>query len=120
MPMLPLIVLLLSAMLAGLVLGVLHLKQIRKPVLIGLHMLLGFGALAVLVFVLKGVPAGDGLATSDLGSFSAGFLALAGFVGLLAPIVSRGSRLMSNAMLFAHVGAGVVGVMFCMAWLSIP
>jgi hypothetical protein len=45
-------------------------------------------------------------------------MALAAFVGLLTPILGRRSRLTANAMLVAHGGAGLAGVLLCMAWLS--
>ncbi len=118
MPMFPFIVLPLAAMALGLVLGVLHLRGIRKPMLIGLHLLLGFGALELLVVMLKGTPNGDGLPAGDFGNVSAGFLALAGFIGLLTPILGRRSHLTANAMLLAHAGAGLAGVLLCMAWIS--
>ncbi len=118
MPMFPFIALPLAAMALGLVLVVLHLRGIRKPLLIGLHLLLGLGALEVLVVLLKGAPGSDGLPAGDFGNVAAGFLALAAFIGLLTPILGRRSRLTGNAMLLAHVSAGVAGVLLCIAWAS--
>jgi hypothetical protein len=118
MPVFPFILLPLSAMAMGLLLLVLHLRGIRKPVLIGLHLLLGFGALELMVFLLKGTSDSDGLPAGDFGNVSAGFLALAGFLGLLTPILGRRSRLTANSMLLAHGCAGVAGVLLCMAWVS--
>ena len=118
MPMFPFIALPLAAMALGLVLFVLHLRGIRKPLLIGLHLLLGLGALEVLVVLLKGAPGSDGLPAGDFGNVAAGFLALAAFIGLLTPILGRRSRLTGNAMLLAHVSAGVAGVLLCIAWAS--
>ena len=118
MPMFPFIVLPLAAMALGLVLVILHLRGIRKPLLIGLHLLLGLGALELLVVLLKGTPSSDGWPAGDFGNVAAGFLALAAFIGLLTPILGRRSRLTANAMLVAHVGAGVAGVVLCIAWAS--
>jgi hypothetical protein len=118
MPVFPFILLPLSAMALGVMLAICHLRSIRKPMLIGLHLLLGFGALELMVVLLKGTPNGDVLPAGDFGNVSAGFMALAGFLGLLTPILGRRSRLTANAMLLAHGGAGVAGVLLCMAWLS--
>ena len=87
MPMFPFILLPLAAMALGLVLAVFHLRGIRKPMLIGLHLLLGLGALEIMVVLLKGTPSSDGLPAGDFGNVSAGFLALAAFIGLLTPIL---------------------------------
>ena len=118
MPMVPLILLPLAAMALGLVLVVLRLRGLRKPVLIGLHLLLGLGALELLVVLLKDGSSDDGLPAAAFGNVAAGFLALAAFIGLLTPILGRRSRLTANAMLFAHGSAGVAGVLLCIAWAS--
>ena len=118
MPMFPFIALPLAAMALGLVLVVLHLRGIRKPFLIGLHLLLGLGALEVLVVLLKGTGSSEGFPAGDFGDVAAGCLALAAFVGLLTPILGRHSRLVANAMLVAHGSAGVAGVILCIAWAS--
>ena len=118
MPMFPFIALPLATMALGLVLVVLRIREIRKPLLIGLHLLLGLGALEVLVVLLKGTSGSDGLPAGDFGNVAAGCLALAAFVGLLTPILGRRSRLTANAMLVAHGSAGVAGVLFCIAWAS--
>ena len=118
MPMFPFLALPLAAMALGLVLVGLHLRGIRKPVLIGLHLLLGLGALEVLVVLLKGTGSSDGLPAGDFGDIAAGCLALAAFIGLLTPILGRGSRVKANAMLVAHVSAGFAGVVLCIAWAS--
>ena len=118
MPMLLFLMLPLAAMALGLVLVACRLRGIRKPVLIGLHLLLGLGALELLVVTLKGTPGADGLPAGDFGNVAAGCLALAAFIGLLTPILGRGSRLTANAMLVAHGSAGVAGVLLCIAWAS--
>ena len=118
MPMFPFLALPLAAMALGLVLLVFRLRRIRKPMLIGLHLLLGLGALELLVVMLKGAPGNEGLPAGDFGDVAAGFLALAAFIGLLTPILGRRSRLTANAMLVAHVSAGLAGVLLCIAWAS--
>ncbi len=118
MPMFPFLILPLAAMALGVVLVGLHLRGIRKPVLIGLHLLLGLGALEILVVLLKGTPSADGLPAGDFGNVAAGLLALAAFIGLLTPIFGKRSRLIANAMLVAHGSAGVAGVLLCIAWAS--
>jgi len=113
--MLSFLLLPLTAMALGLVLVMLRLRGLRKPLLVGLHLLSGLGALELLVVLLKGSP---GLPAGDFGNVAAGFLALAGFIGLLTPILGRRSRLTANAMLMAHGGAGLAGVLLCIAWAS--
>jgi hypothetical protein len=115
MQMLPFLVLPLAAMALGLVLLVIRLRGMRKPLLVGLHLLLGLGALELLVVLLKGSP---GLPAGDFGNVAAGFLALAAFIGLLTQILGRRSRLTANAMLLAHGSAGLAGVLLCIAWAS--
>jgi len=118
MPMFPFIVLPLAVLAVGLFLVSLHLRGLRKPVVIGLHVLLGFGALELLVVLLKGTPNGEALPAGDFGNVAAGFLALAGFLGLLTPILGRRSRFTASTMLMAHGGAGLAGVLLCIAWAS--
>jgi len=118
MPMFPFIVLPLAVLAVGLFLVSLHMRGIRKPVVIGLHVLLGFGALELLVVLLKGTPNGEALPAGDFGNVAAGFLALAAFFGLLTPILGRRSHLTARAMLLAHGSAGLAGVLLCIAWVS--
>ena len=118
MPIFPLIILPIAVMAVGFILFAFHLRGIRKPMMIGLHVLLGFGALELMVVLLKGTPSGDTLPAGEFGNVAAGFLALAGFLGLLTPILGRRSALTARTMLMAHGGAGLAGVLFCIAWVS--
>jgi hypothetical protein len=118
MPIFPFMILPLAVLAVGLVLVVYYLRGIRKPIVIGLHVLLGFGALELLVMLLKGTPNGDSLPAGDFGNVSAGFFALAGFIGLLTPILGRRSHKTALALLWAHGSAGFAGVVFCIAWVS--
>ncbi|NDA46223.1 MAG: hypothetical protein EBY21_02890 [Alphaproteobacteria bacterium] len=118
MPIFPFILLPLAVMIVGFVLVAYYLRGIRKPMIIGLHVLLGFGALEVIVVLLKGTPSGESLPAGDFGNLAAGLLALAGFLGLLSPILGRRSRQTAVLMLLAHGSAGFAGVLLCMAWAS--
>ena len=68
MPIFPFILLPLAVMAVGFVLVAYYLRGIRKPMVIGLHVLLGFGALELMVMLLKGTPDGDTLPTGDFGN----------------------------------------------------
>lgn len=118
MPIFPFILLPLAVLAVGLVLLAFYLRDIRKPVLIGLHVLLGFGALEVMVMLLKGTPNGESLPAGEFGNLSAGFFALAGFIGLLSPILGRRSHKTALGLLLAHGSAGLVGVLLCIVWIS--
>jgi len=118
MPIFPFILLPLAVMAVGFVLVAYYLRGIRKPMVIGLHVLLGFGALELMVMLLKGTPDGDTLPAGDFGNLAAGLLALAGFLGLLSPILGRRSHTIALSMLWAHGSAGLAGVLLCIAWAS--
>ena len=102
----------------GAYLLLLYTRGVRKPVLIGFHLLLGFGGLETLVVLLKGTPNSDGIPAGPYGNIAAGFLALAAFSGLLAPIIGRRSNGAANLMVITHVGMGLAGLALCIAWAS--
>lgn len=118
MPINPFILLPLGTMALGVVLLARLWQGKRKPVLVGLHLLFGFGTLEMVVIMLKGWPIGEATPAGDFGNIAAGLLALAAFFGLLSPVLRSGSRIKSNAMLIAHGSAGLAGVLLCIAWMS--
>jgi hypothetical protein len=118
MTTIPVIALLVAAAALGAYLLLLYVRGVRKPVLIGLHLLLGFGGLETLVVLLKGTPNSDGFPAGPYGNVAAGFLALAAFSGLLAPIIGRRSNGTANLMVITHVGMGLAGLALCLAWVS--
>ena len=118
MTSIPVLALLVAAALLGAYLLLLYTRDVRKPVLIGFHLLLGFGGLETLVVLLKGTPNSDGIPAGPYGNIAAGFLALAAFSGLLAPIIGRRSNGAANLMVITHVGMGLAGLALCIAWAS--
>jgi hypothetical protein len=90
----------------------------RRTVFIGLHILSGFVSLEMAVILLKGWPVGDAVPAGEYGNFAVAALAFAGFAGLVRPILAKGSKPLSYALLAIHLGAGLTGVALCMTWLS--
>ena len=118
MKALPVIVLLGAAALLGIYLGYQYLRRTRsRPVLIGLHLLLGAGGLEVLAVVLRGAPDGTSVVAGRLGNAGAGLVALALFSGLLAPMIGRRSRETMNVALATHVGVALVGCALVLVWI---
>ncbi len=92
----------------GLYLGWLYLRGIRrKPVMIGLHLLLGAAGLETMVMMLRGLPNGETSAAGAFGGIAAGLLAAAMFSGLIAPMLCRGSRRTANLVVASHWVAGL-------------
>ena len=118
MPINPLILLPLGTMALGFILLARRWRGKRKPILVGLHLLLGLGTLEMVVILLKGWPIGEAIPAGAFGNISAGLLALAAFFGLLTPVFGSGSQFKANAMLLAHGSAGLAGVLLCIAWMS--
>jgi hypothetical protein len=82
---------------------------------IGIHLLLGAGALEQLVILLPGLEATHSRAT---GVTAAGCLALALALGLVTSLWARGSRQASNIMVAAHAGVGAAGFLLFLAWAA--
>ena len=118
MTAIPVLVILTAAVLLGLYLGLLYLRGDRKPALIGFHLLLGVGGLEALVMLLHGTP--DGSTTPDdgsLGMTAAAFFAAALISGLTAALLRR-SPVTANVILATHAGAGTIGFVLFLAWMS--
>jgi hypothetical protein len=90
----------------------------RRTVFIGLHILFGFVSLETVVTLLKGWPVGDAVPAGEYGNWAVSALAFAAFAGLLRPIIAKGSKAASYAMLAIHGSAGMAGVVLSIAWLS--
>ncbi len=114
----PIVAILGAAVAAGAVNFGLRLRGQRRPMLIGLHLLLGIGGLEVLVFFLKDINGGEGVPAGPWGNIAAGLLAIAVFIGLLSPIVAKNSRPLSNALLVAHVASGALGAITAFIWMN--
>jgi len=114
----PVVVLFGAAVCLGLILGLQYLRGVRsKPVMIGMHLLLGAGGLEVMVMTLSGAPDGTVMWTGTLGRTAAGFLAAALFIGLLTPMVGRRSRQTMNVALATHATIASVGFVLLLAWV---
>lgn len=115
----PVLVLFGATAVLGLVLGWEYLRRERsRPVMIGMHFLLGAAGLEVLVFLSHGTPDGVSIPQSTLGDAVLGLLALALFLGVLAPMVGRNSRPTMNVVLAAHATVAVAGVASLVVWVA--
>lgn len=113
MTIVPVSLILAAAVVTGGVLVLHYLRRVRRPILIGMHLLLGAGTLEQTVLLVAGTQdSGAGRA----GIAAAGFLSAALAVGLLTSLIARGSRKLSNRMVAAHVGLGAVGAMLFVVW----
>jgi len=116
---LPVVIFFGAAACLGVILGLQYLKGIRsKPVMIGMHLLLGAAGLEVMVMTLAGAPDGTVMWTGTLGRAAAGFLAAALFIGILSPMVGRRSRQTMNIALATHATVASVGVVLLLAWVA--
>lgn len=115
MTIIPILILICATAALGVALGVRYLRDApRKPLLVGLHVLLGLGALEIAAYGLWSArQAGE---ASQLGVAAAGALAAAAFIGLLAPILGRRSRGTMTVALIAHAGVATIGLGFAVAW----
>jgi len=102
----------------GLYLGLLYLRRVRRPVLIGIHLLLGAAGLEQVAVMLRGTPNGDVVPAGTLVSVAAGALAAAMFSGLTAPVIGSRSRRNGEAMLVVHVTVGLVGFILFLVWVA--
>jgi len=113
----PVLLLFGAAALLGAILGLEYLRRVRsRPVMIGMHFLLGAAGVEVLVFLMRGAPDGTVTQFGTLGNTAAAFLVFALFVGVLAPMIGRRSRATMNVALFTHVGAAGLGLILLVAW----
>jgi len=104
----------------GLWLGLEYLRRVRsRPVMIGMHALLGAGGLEVMVMLLRGAPDGSTLPGTSLMRAAALLLLLAMMSGLLAPMIGRRSRRTMNVALAAHVGVAATGFALFLAMMLI-
>ncbi len=108
MTVIPVVLIVTAAAALGAWLLLLWFKRVRRPVLIGFHVLLGVGSTETLVVFLH---------TSDLGRDSVpwsiaigglGCLAASILTGFSAPLF-RNYRTVANSFLAAHVATGVAG-----------
>ena len=114
----PAVLLLGGAVVLGVLLGLDYLRRVRsRPTLIGLHLLLGAGAVEVVAMLLRGTPNGATIPAGTILQASAGLLAFALCSGLIAPMIGRRSRATMNVALLVHVTASAAGFVLCLVWL---
>ena len=119
MKMIPVLVLFSGAVALGLYLGYEYLKRIpSRPVMIGIHLLLGAGGMELVAMLLAGTPDGEAAPTGRLAHAAAALLLLALFTGLLAPMIGRRSRPTMNAALATHACAAGAGFVLLLAWFA--
>ena len=112
----PVIVLFLGAAAIGLYLGLGYLRGWpRRPVMIGLHILLGVGGLEAMATLLWG-PNADGPVSASGAAAAVAFVATM-FVGLLAPMVGRRSRPTMNLALSLHAATALSGIVLLLVWV---
>jgi hypothetical protein len=118
MKALPIALILTASVGLGLYLGWLYLRGVRKPVLNGIHILLGAGALEGLAVLLHGAPNGAAFGARPLGVGALSLFAYAMFSGLIGPIFGRQSRRSGEAVLVTHVSAGLIGFVVFLWWVA--
>jgi len=102
----------------GLYLLTLHVRGVRKPVLIGVHVILGFFATEQTVVTIKGSNYGDLLPPQPAGDLVACFLGLALFAGLVGPLFQRKSPHVTERILIAHITLGAAALVLALRWAS--
>ena len=118
MTTLPVILCMTATVLLGVVIGILWLMRARRPVLIGIHVLIGILGLEQMALLIHGTPSGIALATSEVSTWALGTLAAAMFTGLVAPLFGREMRRAANAMLMGHVFIGALGFILFLSWVT--
>jgi len=114
MSRLPVVVLALAATALGAYLLLMYFRRERRPVAIGFHLILGFGALEMMVFVLRDL--GDLAEPGHDSNIAVGLLTLSAFLGLTMPMLARRSKSWALPMLAAHTGVGAAGVIGALYW----
>jgi hypothetical protein len=104
----PVIVIFTAAVALGAVLFVLWLRDQRRPVLIGVHLLLGAGGLEQLAMYMG---------QTSLKPTAGALFAAALICGLVAALMREAPRA-ATAVLFTHIALGLAG--FAVLLLSLP
>jgi hypothetical protein len=111
----PVLVLLSAAVALGAYLLLLYVRGVRKPVVIGFHLLLGVGALEQMALLLHGTPNGD---AARLGIVpAAAIIAVSLMTALIGALFARTSRRTAEVFLAAHVTLGTAGFLVFLVWV---
>ncbi len=117
MTAIPVIVLLSAATALGIYLLLLYFRGVRKPVLVGFHLLLGVGGLEQMAILLHGAPNGEPARGGPL-PLAAGLIAVSLIAALTGALVARTSRRTAEAFLAAHITLGSAGLLVLLGWVS--
>lgn len=90
----------------------------RKPVLIGLHILFGAGALEELVVSLHGTESVAALSSANGGSLTALLIAATLFIGFSVPLISRRAPQAARRVLVLHAATGLTAFAALIVWLA--
>lgn len=118
MAVIPLILLFGITAALGVYMGIRYLRGIRnKPMLIGIHLLLGAAGLEVMALLLRGAPDGTVLPSTTPGLVSAGLIAAALLTGFAVPILAKPMPKSITPTLALHAGIGTAGVLLLFYWV---
>jgi hypothetical protein len=118
MTRLPALLFVTAATALGIYLGVLFLRRVRRPVLIGVHLILGAAAVEMTAMLLRGTPGGEAVPAGAFGVAAACLLAVAMISGFAAPLFYRQSPRTANVVLATHAGVGVAGFLVFLVWAA--
>ncbi len=118
MTAMPVLWLLVAAVTLGVTLLVFYIKGIRKPVVIGVHLLFALGALEQLVILLHGAPVGSVIVAGPRGNLAAGLIAAAAFSGLVGGVIAKNGRQTANIAVATHATLGAAGFLMFLAWMA--
>jgi len=93
-------------------------RGVRRPVLIGIHVLLGLGAAESLMVFLRMSEIPEDSAARRIVLIAAGCLAGALFAGFLAAVLGKGSRLAGYGLLAFHAASGLAGLVIVLAFVA--
>lgn len=118
MNVLPVSALIGAAVALGAYLGWQYLRAVpRKPLLIGIHLILGLAGMKWLILLLLWRTP-DGSVTHTLGSVTALLLAASMLSGLLTPLLTRERpRAVGNVAQVIHSGFGAAGFLVFLVWI---
>jgi len=119
MKLVPPFLLLCAASAFGVVLLWRILKHLpRKPVLVGVHLLLGIAGMEATALLMRGAPDGSATPSGSFGRLAGLMLIIALMSGLASPMIGRRwPGRAGNVALGAHVGVAGVGFVLFVAWL---
>ena len=90
----------------------------RRPVLVGVHLLLGIAGMEATALLMRGAPDGSSTPAGSFGRLAGLMLIIALMSGLASPMIGRRwPGRVGNVALGAHVGVAGAGFALFVAWL---